>query len=67
MVQLVDIQEGFLSLMEDDGSTRDDIKIPEGDLGKDIKDKFESGTDNLVTILSACGTEAAIAVKNMPK
>ncbi len=68
-VQLVDVTEGFLSLMTDDGDTRDDIKVPEGDIGKEIKDKFEGVTDQsfLVTILAACGQEAAIAIKNMPK
>lgn len=60
--------DGFLSLMDDQGEIRDDIKIPEGDLGKEIQEKNKD-TDNqyLVTILKAIGEEAAIAIKNMPK
>merc|ERR1712073_16191 len=29
--QLLDIEDGFLSLMDDTGNTRDDLKVPEGD------------------------------------
>lgn len=27
--------------MKDDGDTKDDVKVPEGDVGKKIKDAFE--------------------------
>jgi len=67
--QLCDVSDdGFLSLMDDQGEIRDDVKVPEGDLGKEIQEKAKD-TDNqfLVTILSALGEEAAIAIKNMPK
>ena len=54
--------------MGDDGLTRDDVKVPEGDIGKEIKDKFDTGEQQyLVTILKACTDETAIAIKNMPK
>ena len=36
-LQLIDIDGDFLSLMDDMGETRDDIKIPEGELGDEIK------------------------------
>ena len=32
--------DGFLSLMSDDGSTKDDVKLPEGDVGDKIKKLF---------------------------
>ncbi len=53
--------------MKDDGEIRDDIKIPEGDVGKEIQTKFEASEDFMVTILSAMGQEAAIATKAMTK
>ena len=60
--------DGFLSLMDDQGEIRDDIKVPEGDLGKEIQDKAKDNDNQfLVTILTAIGEEAAIAIKNMPK
>ena len=36
-LQLIDIDGDFLSLMDDAGETRDDIKVPEGELGDEIK------------------------------
>jgi translation initiation factor 5A len=66
--QLVDISDdGFLSLMEGNGDVRDDIKVPDSDVGKEIKDKFEKGDEVLVTILKAMGEELAISCKNAPK
>ena len=61
--QLLDADDGFLSLMDDGGNTRDDLKIPEGDIGEEIKSAIADGKDILCTVLSACGEEAVIATK----
>ena len=53
--------------MDDSGEIRDDLRLPDGELGSDIEKRFESDETSLITILSAMGEEAAIAVKNMPK
>lgn len=53
--------------MDDSGDIRDDLRLPEGDLGVDITKRHEKDEPSLVTILSAMGEEAAIAVKVMPK
>ena len=47
----MNIDEGFLNLMDDGGNPKDDIKIPDNDLGKEIQAKFDKGEDILVTIL----------------
>ena len=47
--------------MDDNGDTKDDVKVPEGDLGKKIMDQMEDGI--LVTILTAIGEEAAVGLK----
>ncbi|XP_026057003.1 eukaryotic translation initiation factor 5A-1 [Carassius auratus] len=65
--QLVDISEGFLSLMMDNGDVREDLRVPEGDLGKEIESKFAASEEMLVTVLSAMGEESAVAVKPMTK
>ncbi|KAG1944079.1 eukaryotic translation initiation factor 5A-1 [Siphateles boraxobius] len=65
--QLVDISEGFLSLMMDNGDVREDLRVPDGDLGKEIESKFAAGEEMLVTVLSAMGEESAVAVKPMTK
>jgi len=62
--QLLDVSDdGFLSLMDDAGNTRDDLKLPEGDIGEEIKSAIDDGKDILCTVLSACGEEAVIATK----
>ncbi|KAG8765629.1 Eukaryotic translation initiation factor 5A, partial [Ceratobasidium sp. 428] len=65
--QLVNVDDGFLNLMNQDGVSKDDVKVPEGDIGKQIQDDFEAGKELLVTIVSAMGEEQAIAVKEAPK
>ncbi len=46
---MVDITEGFLSLMMDNGDVREDLRVPEGDLGKEIESKFAAGEEMLVS------------------
>merc|ERR1712039_1037982 len=62
--QLLDVSDdGYLSLMDDGGNTRDDLKNPDGDLGEEIKGAIGDGKDILCTVLSACGEESVIATK----
>ncbi|TPX51769.1 hypothetical protein SeMB42_g01813 [Synchytrium endobioticum] len=65
--QLLDIDDDFLSMMTPDGSTKDDVKVPEGDLGEQLKTAFAEGKELLVTVISAMGEEAAISFKEAPK
>jgi translation initiation factor 5A len=72
---LMNIDDGFLNLVTTDGTPKDDVKVPEGELGEQILAHFkrteedESGSSGpiMVTILNAMGEEAAIAVKEGPK
>ncbi|XP_026466272.1 eukaryotic translation initiation factor 5A-like [Ctenocephalides felis] len=61
--QLTDIDEGYLSLMADNGDLREDLKVPEGELGQCIRSDFEAGKELLCTVLKACGEECVIAAK----
>jgi len=65
--QLIDIEDGFISVITDSGDTKSDVKLPEGELGEQIKKEFESGKDLLVTVVAAMGEEHALSVKEMPK
>ncbi|KAF9460468.1 eukaryotic translation initiation factor 5A-2 [Collybia nuda] len=65
--QLVNIDDGFLNLMTQDGVSKDDVRVPEGDLGAEIQNGFDAGKDLLVTIISAMGEEQAISCKEAPK
>lgn len=46
--QLIGIQDGYLSLLQDSGEVREDLKLPEGDLGKEIESRHEAGEEILV-------------------
>ena len=61
--QLLDIDDGYLSLMTNDGETKDDVKAPEGELGEQLQTAFDEGKDLMVTIITAMGEEAAISFK----
>ncbi|KAK7577991.1 hypothetical protein V9T40_010196 [Parthenolecanium corni] len=62
--QLTCIDDGYLSLMSDSGELREDLKIPEGELGAQLKADYESGKELLCTVLKSCGEECVIAIKN---
>ncbi len=64
---LIDIDDGFLSLMTTGGDTKDDIAVPTEDLGKQLEADFEDGKELLVTVVSAMGEEAVISYKEAPK
>ena len=53
--------------MDDNGETREDLKLPEGDLGKDIKSKFDNEEQLLCTVLSAMDEEQVVATKPLNK
>ncbi|RDA86114.1 hypothetical protein CP532_1169 [Ophiocordyceps camponoti-leonardi (nom. inval.)] len=63
--QLLDISDdNFLSLMNDDGSTKDDVHVPEGELGERIVKGFKVEEKDLtVVVLTSMGEEAAIECK----
>lgn len=64
--QLIDIsEEGFVTLMDEHGNTRDDIKLPTypETLAEAIKEAFASDEIILVTVCSAMGQEQIISFK----
>lgn len=65
---LIDISDdGFLSLMDDKNELKDDIRLPEGEIGDKIKADFDEGKELLVSVVKAMGEEAAMAVREAPK
>lgn len=64
--QLVNIDDGFLNLMTAEGDTKDDVKLPETEMGDEINAGFEEGKDLLITIQTAMGEESAISFKTAP-
>jgi translation initiation factor 5A len=67
--QLLDISDdGFLSLMNDDGDTKDDVRMPDGEIGEKINKLFKvDEKDTNVVILTSMGEEAAVEAKEAPR
>nr|AAF79401.1 F16A14.17 [Arabidopsis thaliana] len=65
--QLIDISEdGYVSLLTDNGSTKDDLKLPNDDtLLQQIKSGFDDGKDLVVSVMSAMGEEQINALKDI--
>ncbi|XP_029935316.1 eukaryotic translation initiation factor 5A-1-like [Myripristis murdjan] len=63
--QLVNINDGYMCLMDEHGEIREDLPVPNNDIGKDIEAKFEASEDFMVTVLSAMGEECAVGLKAM--
>jgi len=62
--QLIGMDDDFVSLMDDSGETRDDLKCPDsGEVGDAIRSAIDNEQDILCTVLSACGEECIIATK----
>lgn len=58
--------DGFLTLMDDNAETREDLKMPKEDsLAAEIQKKLDSGDGCMVTVLKAMGEECVVAVKQM--
>lgn len=51
--------------MSQEGTSKDDVKVPEGDLGKQIQADFDEGKDLLVTIISAMGEEQVSSLPSL--
>ncbi|ODN75318.1 eukaryotic translation initiation factor 5A [Cryptococcus amylolentus CBS 6039] len=64
--QLLDIQDEFLNLMDADGNSKDDVKVPDTEVGQQIAADFEAGKDLMVTIIAAMDEELAISYKEAP-
>ncbi|KAG2199269.1 hypothetical protein INT46_008811 [Mucor plumbeus] len=64
---LLNIDDGFLSLMLADGSMKDDVKLPEGELGEKLEEEFDEGKELVVTVVSSMGEEQALSYKEAPK
>lgn len=60
---LSNIDDGFLSLMEDSGELKEDVRLPDNDIGNKIKDMFDRDISCIVTVLAAMGEEVVIDCK----
>lgn len=70
---LVDLNdEGFLSLMDDSGNVREDLKLPSGhddaeQLARQIQASWDEGKELVLTVLKSMNQEQVNAQKEAPK
>jgi translation initiation factor 5A len=60
---LMDMDGEFASLLDDAGTVKSDLKLPEGELGADIRAAHEAGKEVTVAVISAMGEEAILGFK----
>ncbi|KAJ3068157.1 Eukaryotic translation initiation factor 5A [Quaeritorhiza haematococci] len=65
--QLLDIDDSHLNLMTADGGTKEDVRVPDGELGEKMRADFDDGKDLIITVIAAMGEEAAVSFKEAPK
>ncbi|KAL9550023.1 hypothetical protein MBANPS3_004916 [Mucor bainieri] len=59
-LQVVDISDdGYINLIDDDGTSDNTMKIPTDAVGDDIREKFDNGENFVVTVLY-CMNEALL-------
>jgi len=59
---LIDIaDDGFVSLMDADGNTKDDLELPDDDVGREIQAAFNDGDSIDVQVISAMDTSKIIS------
>ncbi|KAI3634662.1 hypothetical protein MIR68_003941 [Amoeboaphelidium protococcarum] len=64
---VLNIDDGFLSLMLPDGTTKDDVKMPEGELGDKLQADFDEGKELIVSVTKALNEEAVLSYKEAPR
>jgi translation initiation factor 5A len=69
LLEQLDISDdGFLSLMSEDGDTKDDVRMPDGEIGDKITKLFTTEEkDTNVIILTSMGEQAAVEAKEAPQ
>ena len=61
--KLLNIEGGFLQLVDENDQHKDDVRVPDGD---EIMHLFCAGKDITVGIISAMGEEACVAFMETP-
>jgi translation initiation factor 5A len=63
---LVDIsRDNFASLMDDNGETKEDLKVPEDEIGEKMRTLLDQGATVSCTVLKAMGMEKIVDCKSI--
>ena len=61
--QLINLTSNFLEMMDQAGRLRDNIRCPQGDLGKEIRERWVKEEDVTIAVLEGMGESKAISVR----
>lgn len=61
---LVDIVDGFLCLMDDSGCMKEDMKLPDNELGQQMSSAIEEDKEIIIVVQKAMGLEQPVAIKH---
>ncbi|KAL9550024.1 hypothetical protein MBANPS3_004917 [Mucor bainieri] len=64
---IIDVDGVCLTLMLDDGTTKDNLELPGGALAQQIEADYQSGKSLIATVVSSMNEEHVVAVKEAPK
>ena len=48
--QVSNIEDGFVTLMDDEGGLREDLKVPDGDVGTDLQNRWDRDEATMVCL-----------------
>eukprot|EP00753_Platysulcus_tardus_P009726 PLAT227.12.p2 GENE.PLAT227.12~~PLAT227.12.p2 ORF type:complete len:162 (+),score=69.88 PLAT227.12:174-659(+) len=55
---VIDVDDdGYCTLMDEDGNTREDLTLPDGKVGESIRSGVDDGDTILVSVIAACDEE----------
>ena len=61
--QVVGVDDGYVTLLLDDGTTRSDLRVPSGSVGDKLVNQFESGVTVIAGVQYALGRESVVDSK----
>jgi len=61
--QLVDISDGYMTLLNNEGELREDLQVPKGTLGQKMEAKLEREEEVCVVVMQAMGEEATVGIR----
>lgn len=59
--------DGYCSLVSESSDAKEDLKLPDGELGKSIRASYDKGSEVSVTVMSALGEEQIVSAKVIPE
>lgn len=63
---LIDIsRDGYASLMNDNGDTKEDLKVPDDEIGQKMRSLLDGGATVSTTVLKAMGMEKIVDCKEI--